>query len=158
MGKYSHGLQCMFLHYVKFLISITSIEISELLHSVASEAVTLGIQNNLLDYGTNEIDDKRNCLALYHGAAQDLKDILGQMDLIFAYSTVWKTCGFSEKLGAMILDQEWSELLASSCRPGCVVITTDRALDPHFGWELVQRLDVANREVMGSTGYIQILR
>ena len=58
----------------------------------------------------------------------------------------------------MNLDRQWSELLANSCRKGCVVITTDRALDPQHGWELLDRLDVDNREVMGSTGYIQVLR
>eukprot|EP00549_Striatella_unipunctata_P017543 CAMPEP_0118708104 /NCGR_PEP_ID=MMETSP0800-20121206/21662_1 /TAXON_ID=210618 ORGANISM="Striatella unipunctata, Strain CCMP2910" /NCGR_SAMPLE_ID=MMETSP0800 /ASSEMBLY_ACC=CAM_ASM_000638 /LENGTH=53 /DNA_ID=CAMNT_0006611181 /DNA_START=14 /DNA_END=175 /DNA_ORIENTATION=+ len=34
---------------------------------------------------------------------------------------------------------------------------TDRILDPSYGWELKDRLDVPNPEVMGSTGYIQVL-
>jgi hypothetical protein len=58
----------------------------------------------------------------------------------------------------MNLDRQWSELLANSCRKGCVVIAiTDRALYPRLGWELLGRLDVDNREVMGSKGYIQVL-
>lgn len=77
---------------------------------------------------------------------------------VFAYSTAWETNGFSEQLGAMIIGQEWSGLLALSCPNGCVVVTTDRALDPHYGWHLVERLDVDNREVMGSTGYVQVLK
>jgi hypothetical protein len=38
------------------------------------------------------------------------------------------------------------------------MITTDRVLDPRHGWLFLDRLDVDNREVMGSTGYIQVLR
>ena len=65
---------------------------------------------------------------------------------------------FNVEVGALILQPEWSQMLAAECRRGCIAITTDRALDPKFGWELIKRLDVENPEVLGSTGYIHILR
>ena len=66
--------------------------------------------------------------------------------------------GFSVDLGAMILGREWSETLADLCRDGTVAITTDRALDPEYGWVLLSRTEVTNPEVFGSTGYVQVLR
>lgn len=97
-------------------------------------------------------------LSLVLGSAQEHCDIISEADIIFAYSTTWETKGFSEEAGAMVLSDEWDRLLSSTCRDGCVVITTDRALDPSSHgscWNPVGRLDVDNREVFGSVGYIQ---
>ena len=85
-------------------------------------------------------------------------ELFQQADVIFAYSTVWDNIGFVPEIGAMVLSHEWNQLLSSSCSPGTVAITTDRALDPNFGWKLVDRLDVDNREVFGSTAYIHVLQ
>jgi len=137
--------------------SVHGLEISDMLTNVALQAVAAGANEKLFNENV-ATDSGQNSLALHLGAAEDLTEVLGRAHLIFAYCTVFKTNGFSEELGAMILDRQWSELLANSCRKGCVVITTDRALDPQHGWELLDRLDVDNREVMGSTGYIQVLR
>lgn len=139
--------------------SVQGVEISSTLTDIASHAVMTGMSQNLFIKNDDGTDMRgHNTLALHLGAAEDLTDVISHADLIFAYCTTFKTDGFSEELGAMILDQQWSQLLANSCRKGCVVITTDRVLDPRHGWQLLDRLDVDNREVMGSTGYIQVLR
>ncbi|CAB9501196.1 expressed unknown protein [Seminavis robusta] len=100
---------------------------------------------------------KLNQFTLHLGPAEEFASLFQQADIVFAYSTVWDTAGFSEQLGAIVMSREWNELLSQTCRPGTIVITTDRCLDPMYGWKLLDRLDVDNREVMGSTGYIQIL-
>ena len=56
-----------------------------------------------------------------------------------------------------MLDAEWSQTLGETCRDGCVAVTTDRALDPRCGWKVCERIDVDNKEVFGSTGYIHVL-
>ncbi|KAL7466683.1 hypothetical protein ACHAXS_006977 [Conticribra weissflogii] len=89
-----------------------------------------------------------------------IRSILSQTNLLFAYSTVWETDSmqpFHPDMQAMILSPKWSETLASLCPRGCVAITTDRALNPEHGWRLVDRLDVENPSVWGSTGYISML-
>ena len=57
----------------------------------------------------------------------------------------------------MILSPKWSKTLASTCHNRCVGVTTDRALNPDDGWILVDRMDVENPSVWGSTGYISVL-
>ena len=89
-----------------------------------------------------------------------IQSLLAKTSLIFAYSTVWETDSlqpFNEELGAMILSPKWSKTLASTCHNGCVAVTTDRALNPDDGWILVDRMDVENPSVWGSTGYISVL-
>lgn len=135
--------------------SISGIEISSMLHNVAVESVTKGVHENLFD----DSDTSCGTSLLFHtGPAAEFKELFDKVNLIFCYSTAWEARGFNEEWGAMILGSEWSLMLAQACRPGCVVITTDRALDPKDGWVLVDRLDVENREVMGSTGFIQVLQ
>lgn len=142
---------------------ISGIEISDILHAIASDAVEIGRQQHVFHDSTESSsssssrDDDSNTLALHLGAAEDMTAVFGKAQLIFAYCTVWESSGFSEELAAIVLHSSWSEMLAKSCRKGCVVITTDRVLDPNYGWKLLNRLDVDNREVAGSTGYIQIL-
>jgi len=89
-----------------------------------------------------------------------IQSILSQAKLLFAYSTVWETDSmqpFHQDMQAMILSPKWSQTLASLCPRGCVAIATDRALNPEHGWRLVDRMDVENPSVWGSTGYISIL-
>lgn len=132
---------------------VHGIEISAVLHDVASRMTAKG--EHFVNF--NESNDL-NHLALHHGPAEENESVLAGVHLIFAYSTAWESDGFSEELGAMIMSREWSELLANECQKGCCVITTERVLNPSHGWELVDRLDVQNREVLGSTGYIHVLR
>lgn len=87
-----------------------------------------------------------------------ISTVLATADMIFAYSTAFPAKRFCPDLGALLLDPVWTHSLSNACQDGCVAITTDRALDPAFGWELLERIDVENREVFGSTGYISILR
>ena len=58
---------------------------------------------------------------------------------------------------AMILDDEWSLMLADACKKGTGIVTTDRALNPKHGWSLKQVLDVDNPSLFGSTGYVSFL-
>lgn len=135
---------------------IMGIEISKILHDEALRATLAGLDNDIF-----EIEHSNNSLnqfVLNLGSASEFPDLLQKADIIFAYSTTWDNAGFSEKLGAIVMSQQWNELLSSHCRPGTVVITIDRALDPNYGWKLVDRLDVENREVFGSTGYIHVLQ
>jgi hypothetical protein len=137
--------------------SVSGLEISEILSREAIRATTTGVSTKLLDLDSHKIDGY-NHLSLYLGAAEDLRNVISRANIIFSYCSTFTTDHFSIELKAMILDRQWSELLANVCCNGCIVITTDRALDPAYGWELVDRLEVDNREVMGSIGYIQILR
>ena len=57
----------------------------------------------------------------------------------------------------MILHEKWSQSLANACSNGCVAVTTDQSLNPIHGWKLIDRLEVENPSVWGSTGYISIL-
>jgi len=107
-------------------------------------------RTNAQQSGSSDDDDD-------HSSIQSL---LSRTDLLFAYSTVWETDPirpFDPELGAMVLSSKWSQTLASSCRNGCVAITTDRALDPKDGWRLMERIDVENPSVWGSVGYISVL-
>ncbi|KAL3815775.1 hypothetical protein ACHAXA_001669 [Cyclostephanos tholiformis] len=89
-----------------------------------------------------------------------IRSLLSRTDLIFAYSTVWETSKirpYDTNLGAMVLSSKWSRTLASTCKDGCVAITTDRVLDPEAGWKLLDRMEVNNPCVWGSVGYISVL-
>jgi hypothetical protein len=134
--------------------NIHGIEISNLLHGEAIQYLEEAVKQNIFSFE----EGGSNSLSLHLGAAEDSSHLFGRADCIFAYSTAFSAKSFSPELGALLLDPEWSSLLSESCKPGCVAITTDRALDPACGWELVDRLDVENQEVFGSTGYIHILR
>lgn len=138
--------------------TVHGIEISPVLHHEAVQALSKAMNGGFVqDYQPNN-SCPSSAILLHAGPAEDWKEVLQECNLVFAYSTAWPTSGFSQKWGAMIIGQEWSGLLASSCPNGCVAITTDRALDPQHGWDLVERFDVNNREVMGSTGYVHVLR
>jgi hypothetical protein len=136
---------------------VHGIEISPMLHQIALRALSKGYQEgSFTDYQEKSV--LLSSIHLHLGAVEEWTQVLQCTNLVFLYSTAFPTTRFSEEWGAMILGQEWSGLLSKTCPTGCVVVTTDRALDPDDGWDLVDRLDVENREVMGSTGYIHVLR
>lgn len=135
---------------------VHGIEISPILHQKALQALSIGYrEGSFTDY---QEESATSSIHLHVGAAEEWTEVLQCTNLVFLYSTAFPTSGFSEEWGAMLLGQEWSGLLSKECPIGCVVVTTDRALDPNDGWNLVDQLDVENREVMGSTGYIHVLR
>lgn len=135
--------------------TVHGIEISDVLHDEGLRASLVGLDNSIFQQETPDVSANTNKFVLHRGPAQDFALLFQQADIVFAYSTVFDTVGFDPSLGAMVMSREWNELL--KCSPGAIVITTDRCLDPAYGWKLLDRLDVENREVMGSTGYIQIL-
>ena len=135
--------------------TVHGIEISEILHREALRGMNKGVDEALF---TSESSPTTNSIMLHLGNAEDMKHIFADCKVAFAYCTVWPCSGFSVELGAMVLHSDWSDLLSQACPKGCVVVTTDRVLDPQYGWTIVDRLDVDNREVAGSTGYIHILR
>lgn len=136
---------------------VHGIEISDELHNRALDFLKAGAKMNLMT--TEEPSScHSNMLTLNCGPAEEHKDLLEKADIVFSYSTTFPAKAFSPEVSALLLDPEWSELLGSTCSAGCVAITTDRALDPAYSWELLDRLDVENPEVYGTTGYIHILR
>jgi hypothetical protein len=137
---------------------VQGIEIADLLHGKGLDYMNEGMHAGIL---SSEDSSKRgiaNTLSLNLGSAEKYASVLRNADIVFAYSTAFPAKQFSPELSALILDPEWSVLLSKSCSSGCVAITTDRALDPNCGWELVDRMDVENPEVFGTTGYIHVLR
>jgi hypothetical protein len=138
---------------------VHGIEIYDLLHQEATRARDAAFEKGWLQEAQGDDDTAVvNSLSLHLGPAEDFSEsILKHADLIFAYSTTWTNSGFSPTVSAMILSDEWNRLFSESCKPGCVVVTTDRALDPRYGWKVLDRLDVANPEVFESTGFVQIL-
>ena len=136
---------------------VQGIEIGQELHGKALAALEKGID---CGYFNIEIDEQNTAGAtLLLGDAKEYSSVLASANIVFAYSTVFPAAEqFNVGLGALVLRPEWSQMLASKCQEGCIAITTDRALDPQYGWELIDRLDVENPEVFGSTGYIHILR
>jgi hypothetical protein len=136
---------------------VDGIEISPLLHETATFLMEEAIDRGVVATASTSDVPARNSVSLHLGSAQESATVLSSADIVFAYSTAFSAKKFSPELSALILDAEWSELLGRTCRPGCVAITTDRALDPMYGWQLLQRIDVDNPEVFGSTGYIHVL-
>lgn len=142
--------------------NVDGIEIGEILHSSASNYLARGIDLGLFELQQRQEQQQmnnKNSIQLHHGpAATFANDILANVDIIFTYSTVFTAEQFSPDLGALLLGPEWSQLLGENCKNGCIAVTTDRALDPRYGWDLVDRLEVENPDVYGSTGYVHVLR
>uniref|UniRef100_A0A7S4MCR6 DOT1 domain-containing protein n=1 Tax=Odontella aurita TaxID=265563 RepID=A0A7S4MCR6_9STRA len=158
------GRLVLYLALTRGEYDVHGIEISDILHDAAIEFLERGKDAGIFSTEPDTVSTPRK-VQFHCGPANSMQDVLANADVIFAYSTVWPTSksedsvdGFSVELGALILGEEWSKMLAEYCRSGCAVVTTDRALDPSYGWELVDRQDVENPEVFGSTGYIHILR
>jgi hypothetical protein len=164
------GRICLYMAMTRPSWSSCGMEVVPSLHALAQQAALMAEEYGILqsqvarqdnedspDDSTENADSiakASSSLQLCRGAAQEYTHILEQADIIFCYSTVFDTAGFSQETGAMILSTEWMELL-QNCRPGTLVITTDRSCDPAYGWTLLQTMEVENREVMGSVGYIQ---
>lgn len=144
--------------------ALHGIEISGTLHRIAVRAMDEAIKGGWMtagELGSSEAlaAASSSALSLHEGPANEFgRSVFRSADLVFAYSTIWPTRGFSPELRAMIIGSEWSTMLAEHCKEGCICVTTDRALDPADGWMLVERMDVDNPEVMGSTGFVQVLR
>ena len=137
---------------------VHGIEIAHLLHDEGVNVVTDGIENGWFAESVQPNESPKNVFSLHLGPVEEYKAQLSSADLVFAYSTAFTASHFSPALGAMVLGPEWSRMLGENCPTGCVAITTDRALDPSHGWNLVDRMDVDNQEVFGSTGYIHVLK
>ena len=139
---------------------IRGIEISESLHNEALKLAQTGIDMNLFGENEHKKDSGSNSFSFHRGSATDEtgKALLEDAHLVFAYSTAFKAKEFDPDVGALILDTaEWSLPLSEACPDGCVVVTTDRALNPSLGWKMVERIDVPNPEVLGTTGFIHVL-
>lgn len=135
---------------------IQGVEVAKLLHEKGLGFVQDGLSRKV--FSVDPTAANSNSLTLHHGAASEYVDLFKQADLVFAYSTAFSATSFSPELGALIMDPEWSEFLGEACSPGCVAITTDRALDPACGWELVDRREVENPDVFGTTGFVHVRR
>jgi hypothetical protein len=156
--------------------NIHGIELAPLLHQ---EAVS--VQQRSVERGYARVDTMRdgldlhqgnhNVWQLHQGPVLDFVQtpVMRNAQLLFCYSTTWTTSPpvtsmlFQEGglhanslgVGSLILSHEWCQWLEEACPvPGTIVITTDRALDPRFGWKIIDRIDVPNPEVWESTCYI----
>jgi SAM-dependent methyltransferase len=138
---------------------VYGIEISDLLHEKATEALQRGMDHGYFLTDDSTTTTSTTNIQLHCGPASDtaLAHVWEEAQVVFCYSTVWPAPNFSIPLQAMVLGPEWSHLLATVCQPGCIVITTDRVLNPLDGWLLLDRMDVDNPQLLGSTGYIQRL-
>jgi len=138
---------------------VHGVEISSLLHSYAEKVAERGVG---FDYFQKAYDgesmngDSGTMICLHQGPANQYVHVFNKADIIFCYSTVFSTDDFDQNIGAMILSKEWSQMLSNACKRGTVVITTDRALNPSDGWEFKQSLEVENKSLMGSVGYISV--
>eukprot|EP00633_Aureoumbra_lagunensis_P010498 CAMPEP_0197326972 /NCGR_PEP_ID=MMETSP0892-20130614/2266_1 /TAXON_ID=44058 ORGANISM="Aureoumbra lagunensis, Strain CCMP1510" /NCGR_SAMPLE_ID=MMETSP0892 /ASSEMBLY_ACC=CAM_ASM_000538 /LENGTH=258 /DNA_ID=CAMNT_0042821425 /DNA_START=180 /DNA_END=956 /DNA_ORIENTATION=+ len=89
----------------------------------------------------------------------DMKLEFPHTNLFFIYATAFPAPRFNEQLRAPILNDEWTRAIrrivsTSKCKH-IRIATTDRALDPHAGFDLVNVLpNVKNRETFGSALYI----
>ncbi len=136
---------------------VRGIEISPSLHNKALEIAQTGINMDVFEENRSE---EINSFSFHCGSATDGvgRKLLEDAHLVFSYSTAFKAKSFDPDVGALILDTaEWSLPLSEACPNGCVVVTTDRALNPNLGWKLIERMDVPNPEVLGTTGFIHVL-
>jgi hypothetical protein len=138
---------------------VHGIEIIRELHLHTISVLEQAIQDGYIDSENNHKSstETETLIHLHNGPASDFKHVLSKADIIFCYSTAFDSDGFDTEIGAMVLADEWSKLLADACKPGCVVVTTDRALKPSHGWELKHFLDVYNKIFLDSRGYISVL-
>jgi hypothetical protein len=134
--------------------------------STVSRPDARGIKTSLIDNNTKFIP--KNTLQFHCGSATDFVNIMAQADILFCYSTAFPSNpNFCVELGAMTFNTFWNELFTqvaatSSSRQQkknhnqkMIVITTEKAIDPKYHWTLIDRINVPNPEVFGSTGYIQ---
>jgi len=157
------GRLCMYAALILERWTVHGIEISMGLHDIACVSLERGIEEGLFyESSSEDLGDatlySNARIQFHHGPAQDYgSKVLSKADLIFAYSTAWPAPKFNIDVGAVVLGPEWSMMLAKYCKLGCVVITTDRILDPKYGWNVVEKIEVDNPELAGSVGYIHVL-
>jgi hypothetical protein len=109
----------------------------------------------------NENNDLKETTTATATSTTTIQKVLNEADMIFMYSTAFTATQFNPDpdVCALILDgKEWSQPLSELCQNGCIAITTDKALDPSYGWKIIDRIEnVPNPEVLDSTGFIHIL-
>ncbi|GKY97305.1 hypothetical protein MPSEU_000688900 [Mayamaea pseudoterrestris] len=151
------GRICLYASMTRPGWNVFGVEIVLSLHALAVQAADAAVDETVVssDAQVLENDSIASTIQFFHGPAQEYIHILQQADIIFCYSTVFDAT-FSPQAGAMVLSRGWMELL-QHCRPGTICITTDRCCDPAYGWMRLETVEVENREVMGSTGYVQQL-
>jgi hypothetical protein len=142
--------------------NVHGIEVVEPLHELALAASQTAVQKGML-LGKDDDDTadthiilgkSKSTLTFLLGPANYYIPILQKADLVFGYSTAWDYSSFSPEIRSVILSDEWNQLL-QHCRPGTLVITTDRSCDPSYGWSMLEVVEVDNPEVAGSIGYVQ---
>ena len=163
------GRLCFYASLTRSYWNVHGIEIGSQLHSLAVNSLQRGVDIGWWTTTMNIDGDAAGASSSSSSSSSsqddtantnNIQDILSNANLIFAYSTVWSTSivqPFNTDLGTMVLSSKWSKHLAQTCKGGCVAITTDRILNPEHGWKLVDRIEVENPSVWGSTGYISIL-
>eukprot|EP00977_Amphora_coffeiformis_P000190 scaffold54_cov158-Amphora_coffeaeformis.AAC.4 len=168
------GRLCLYLALSRKDWQVHGIEVMDSLHNEAKRATHVAIENGWFFVpGTSEEESSpttastttttsststtttTTSLNLHHGLAEEFPGVLQQADIIFMYSTAMQSGPFVPAVQGLLLSRDWNEMLTRYCKPGCIVVTTDRALDPDHGWVHLNRLDVPNPEVFGSTGFIQ---
>jgi hypothetical protein len=147
---------CFYLALSRPSWEVHGIEALGVLHEESKRAEQVGLENGWFQSVNSSSEAVPSSLCLHHGLAEEFSAVFQNAHLIFMYSTAMESQTFLPEVGAMILSRYWNELLTNHCQRGCVVVTTDRALDPAYGWKLLDRFDVPNPEVFGSTGFIQI--
>jgi SAM-dependent methyltransferase len=153
------GRLCLYSVLTRPSWQIAGVEIVKSLHDLSLEASHAAVERKLLNSGSNLNSDNPSStsfLEFFFGDAQQYSDILRQADIVFCYSTAWRHSGFSTRTNSLVLSKEWNEILRH-CKVGAIVITTDRTCDPAYGWTHLHSMEVENREVMGSVGYVQRL-
>ena len=147
---------------------VVGVELSPDLHHEAVHAVDRARSSGWFE-SVNAVDSiapmdeaqTQTLLELYQGPADAHIGVLQRTDVVFAYCTTWDNDGFSPDVGGVVLSWEWRQLFARAFpRPGTIAVTTDRTLCDGCDdtvWKLLERLDVPNPEVGGSsTGYIHV--
>ena len=133
------------------------LEISPVLHEDAvkrlqrAEAEGLVPKNRATFHLRDALDDRND------------DTIFRDCNLFFIYATAFPAPLFSEELRAPLLNDEWTlrivDMLTASRAPLCRVVTTDRALNPDVGFDLINVLpNLPNRETFGSSVYIHEFR
>lgn len=153
------GRLCLYLALSRESWEVQGIEYIDTLHEEARRAGEVAVNKGWIveDNPASPPVRTSTTLQLHHGLAEDFPSVLEQADIIFMYSTAMKSGPFMPAIQGLLLSRDWNELLTRHCRHGCVVVTTDRALDPEQGWVQLDRIDVPNPELYGSTGFIQRL-
>ena len=145
---------------------IHGIEISPIYHKEAIQAVQRAIDYGYIIESSNDMNNNinneqqndsllhnKNTIQFHNGPADLYKELIQNADIIFCYSTTFANGGFAINEQAMVFDTYWSEIFSTPTDG--VVITTEKIINPYYGFSILDRIDVPNPEVFESTGYIQ---